>query len=215
MSNQIRFRQPQRLTLMHWVYVLRSDDDDIYVGETTRLFRRWNEHQTGRGGVNTSHGNYETIVAVYNVASNRSFARYISDNFVWRCERYWDDEVDKQDALAIENFITERLLTDRGITRYTIRGGKYLTEEKCEKFCSIKNQHQRDRPLCKCGYPCEVKMKKDKTKIYFVCPVPEWVEGFNVPDKCNFWQEYEPYRKMREELSKPKIDIREVFSEPF
>ena len=27
-----------------------SDDGDIYIGETVRLFRRWNEHQTGRGG---------------------------------------------------------------------------------------------------------------------------------------------------------------------
>lgn len=201
---------------MHWVYVLQSEEGDIYIGETVRLFRRWNEHQTGRGGINTSNGDYNTIIGLYSVANNRSFARFLSDNSVFRCKNYWDDEVDKRDALEIENFITERYLTDIGITRHNIRGGKYTTEERCEEFCFGDRIHERDRPLCKCGYPCEVKIKKDKTKIYFVCPIPDWIEGFTIPEKCNFWKEYEPYRNKLEEMMVPKkVDMNLIFPDPF
>jgi hypothetical protein len=201
---------------MHWVYVLQSEERDIYVGETVRLFRRWNEHQTGRGGINTSNGDYTTIIGLYSVVNNRSFKRFLEDDEVWRCERYWNDEVDKQDALDIENFITERYLTDRGITNYSIRGGKYTTEDRCENFWFGGGTCKKDRPLCKCGYPCEVKIKNDKTKIYFVCPVPDWIEGFTIPEKCNFWEEYKPYRTKREEVMIPKkVDIKLIFPDPF
>lgn len=201
---------------MHWVYVLQSDEDDIYVGETVRLFRRWNEHATGRGGVNTSDGNYNTIIGLYSVVNNRSFARFVEDGAVWRCERYWNDEVEKREGLDIENHITERYLSERGITRYSIRGGKYTTEDRCENFCFGGGICIKDRPLCKCGFPCEVKMKKDNTKIYFVCPIPEWIEGINHPEKCNFWQEYLPYRQKREEAMLPKKpDFNVLFPDPF
>ena len=33
---------------MRWVYILRCEDD--YVGETTRLYRRFWEHQSVNGG---------------------------------------------------------------------------------------------------------------------------------------------------------------------
>ena len=198
---------------MHWVYVLRSSRGDIYVGETVRLFRRWNEHQRGRGGINTSQGDFETIIGAYRVDHNVSFARFLDQGSVWKCERYWDeDEVEKQEALNIENHITERYLIEKGIARHNIRGGKYTTEDRCENFCFGGGTCKKDRPLCKCGFPCEVKMKKDKTKIYFVCPVPEWIEGINRPEKCNFWQEYLPYRQKREELQKPKkVDYNVLF----
>jgi len=48
-------------------------------------------------------------------------------------------------------------------------------------------------------------MKSDKTKIYFTCPVPTWVEGFDTPEKCNFWEEYLPYRNAK--------DLRAVINE--
>jgi len=189
---------------MHWVYVLLSDDGDIYVGETTRLFRRWNEHQTGRGGANTSSGDYNTVIGLYKVSSNRSFRRYLDDRAAWRVERYWDDEVDKYDALEIENLVTERYLVERGITKHDIKGGRYTVESRCETFCfgGGAAAYKKDRPLCKCGYPCEVNLKKDKTKIYFTCPVPDWVEGYDTPEKCNFWEEYSQYR---EEKAVPRL----------
>jgi hypothetical protein len=132
------------------------------------------------------------------------------------CERYWDQEVDKNDGLYIEDIITERYLTDIGQSRISVRGGSYTTEARCEKYWNSGKTCRRDRPLCHCGFPCEVKMKKDKTKIYFVCPVPDWIDGFNAPEKCNFWKEYELYRKIKEELREPpRLDIRAVFADPF
>lgn len=158
-------------------------------------------------------GEYNTVIGLYNVASNRSFRRYISDKSVWRCERYWDDEAGKEEALEIENLITERYLVERGITKFDIKGGRYTIESRCENFCfgTSSKEYEKDRPLCKCGYPCEVKIKNDKTKIYFVCPIPSWVEGFTTPTKCNFWEEYLPYRLQRETVRPKRLTAAEAF----
>jgi hypothetical protein len=164
--------------------------------------------------VNTSTGEYNTVIGLYKVSSNRSFRRYLCDNSVWRCERYWDDEVGKEEALEIENLITERYLADRGITRHDIKGGKYTIESKCERFCEGgAKTYEKDRPLCKCGYPCEVKLKNDKSKIYFICPIPEWVEGFNTPAKCSFWEEYKPFRLQKEYMSLRRPTAVEAFAD--
>ena len=49
-----------------------------------------------------------------------------------------------------------------------------------------------DRPLCKCGMPSEVKLSKDKTKIYHVCAIKNvWVDffkGIDVDEPCDFWK---------------------------
>lgn len=49
-----------------------------------------------------------------------------------------------------------------------------------------------DRPLCNCGMPCEVKLSKDKTKIYYVFAIKNvWNDFFkeiNVDEPCNFWE---------------------------
>ena len=184
--------------MVHWVYVLQSSDTDaIYVGETTRLYRRWHEHSTGRGGVTTSSDNYDTLIGLYNVSHNINFLDYFKDatqhqKHDWKLEHYWNDEVDRSLALEVENHITERYSYDGK----DVKGGKY-----CRDGCSINTANFTvDRPLCKCGLPCEVNLKKDKTKIYFTCPVPVWVDyGYNIPEKCNFWKEYEQYRTLREE----------------
>ena len=39
---------------MHWIYILQCNDGVFYVGETTRLYRRFWEHECGNGGLNTS-----------------------------------------------------------------------------------------------------------------------------------------------------------------
>ena len=40
---------------MRWhVYMLRLQNDSIYVGSTDNLERRWAEHQSGNGGKTTS-----------------------------------------------------------------------------------------------------------------------------------------------------------------
>lgn len=193
---------------MHWVYVLRSSQTGcIYVGESIRLFRRWNEHQTGRGGVNTSEDNYDTIIGAYKVCNNFAFLKYYEDmtkydRFAHRFQTEWGAFEDKQLACQLENHITERYFYERkdNYKWWDICGGKYVTDDRCEDFCCSDkiNNILIDRPLCHCGYPCEVNMKKDKTKIYFTCPVPDWVEGFHHEGKCDFWKEFEQYRKILE-----------------
>jgi len=110
---------------------------------------------------------------------------------------------DKDTALKLENVISEIYLSENGMN---VRGGCYTTETKCRNFCNRRGRdYVKDRPLCHCGYPCEVNIKNDKSKIYFTCPlskVNNWEEfysGLIVPEKCNFWKEYEPFRKMKEE----------------
>ena len=39
---------------MKWVYIFKCEDDHYYVGETSRLYRRFWEHNEGTGGLNTS-----------------------------------------------------------------------------------------------------------------------------------------------------------------
>lgn len=207
---------------MHWVYVLRSSQTGcIYVGETVRLCRRWNEHQTGRGGKNTSEDDYDTVIGAYKVCNNSTFLRYYDDmvnnaRFAYKCQKEWGAEEDKDLALQLENHITERFFYEKRDSRWwDITGGKYTTEERCENFgCSDKiNNVLIDRPLCYCGYPCEINMKKDKTKLYFTCPVPDWIEGFHHEGKCDFWKEFEPYRKILESSTFIKYqDANELFS---
>ena len=186
--------------MVHWVYVLQSSETDaIYVGETTRLFRRWNEHIRGRGGITTSSDNYDTLIGLYNASHNINFLDYFKDAedyqiHDWRLEQYWDDDVDRSLALEVENHITERYSHEGK----RVKGGKY-----CRKGCIIPTTNIRiDRPLCKCGYLSEVKMKNDKTKIYFVCPIADWTnkfDGIKTPSPCDFWKEYEQYRTLKEQ----------------
>lgn len=186
---------------MHWVYVLKSSQSgNIYVGETTRLFRRWSEHRTGRGGVNTSNDEYDTLIGAYKVSGNNSFMRYYDDmmngKYDYKCSTYWGCDEDKQSACELENLITERFASITQHSFYKVRGGKY-----CNQSSNFFSKPKEDRPLCNCGLPCEVNLTKDKTKIYFVCPIPKWCDDYVsliVPNKCEFWKEFEPYRKLRE-----------------
>ena len=98
---------------------------------------------------------------------------------------------------------------------YRVRGGKYTREsldnsmyhakEMCERqnripeslfmttpINRIPEKDIVDRPLCHCGMPSEVKLSKDRTKIYYVCAIKNvWNDFFkiiNVDEPCNFWE---------------------------
>lgn len=187
---------------MHWVYATQSSKTGaIYVGETTRLYRRWNEHMRGRGGVTTSNDDYDRLIGLYSVGPNQIFMSHEKDLKEGRYNRWissnWDTEGDKETACSLENHIT-RMYRSKYKHRnwWNIRGGKYCRHVGILDIDDLR----MDRPFCKCGYPCEVKMKKDETKIYFVCPVPDWTafEGITVPERCDFWEELVEYRILRE-----------------
>ncbi len=61
---------------MKWVYILQCKNNYYYVGETTRLYRRFWEHNKGAGGLNTSTYEPESIIAIYKVSSLSKFFDY-------------------------------------------------------------------------------------------------------------------------------------------
>jgi predicted GIY-YIG superfamily endonuclease len=206
--------------IMHWVYVLKSDDGHIYVGETTRLYRRFNEHQNYRGGVNTSRHNPTQLIGLYSVGNNTSFLRYYYDmihgEYNYKCGHFWGE--DEDDYLAVENLITERYMYENREDEWSkVRGGKYCTSDRCISFYAENLEELKldnltlDRPLCRHGYPCEVNMKTDKSKIYFTCPLSRpnnwqsFYSGLDVEPPCNFWEEFKPYRELREKHSQDWI----------
>ena len=215
--------------MVHWVYVLECEDDYIYVGETTRLFRRFNEHLRNRGGPNTIKHKPHKLIVLYKVNENNSFMKY--RNTIKKGEYnifMLDDWENDGDNLLIENHITERFLYERrenkiygcGAEWYKVRGGKYTRETLDETVASYKSASEKgrffnssnpinfipidtilDRPLCKCSCPSEVKLSKDKTKIYFVCALKNVWGGFcsdlQVNTPCDFWQLYTDDKKVK------------------
>ena len=207
--------------MVHWVYVIECSDKFIYVGETEYLYKRLSQHIQGRGGKNTHIHIPKTLIGLYKVNDNYSFYKYNLakknneyTNFIIK------DWGISGDNLMIENRITERLFYERrnnkeygsGNEWYRVRGGKYVKEELDEIYYSykwasegegrgfhasipiykLKEETIVDRPLCKCGMPSEVKINKDKTKIYFVCAMnnvwKDFYKGINVNQPCDFWK---------------------------
>lgn len=204
---------------MHWVYVLRSSTTgNIYVGETTRLFKRWGQHANGECKT-TRTDDYDTVIGIYSVSHNYAYMcnrdRMLEGYDAWKCKKYWDSDEDKQKALFLEKHIVERYMTDRGILYQKIKGWFYLDNMKCAGFCfgDGKREYKRDRPLCHCSYPCEINMTKDKAKLYFSCPIPTWIEGPEIPDRCNFYQEFTPYKTIMDSYNPFLPPASEIFED--
>jgi len=224
--------------MVHWIYVLECEDDYLYVGETTRLFRRFNEHLRSRGGSNTIKHKPIKLIGLYKVNENYSFLKYrnrIKENEYNRF--ILDDWENEGDNLLIENHITERFLYERrendsygnGSEWYKVRGGKY-TREKLDKIVaayktasekegiiynsrnpiqSIATDSIVDRPLCKCYNPSEVKLSKDKTKIYFICSLKNiWDDFFSdlqINNSCDFRQSYTDDKQVKTQYDIVKV----------
>lgn len=212
----------------HWVYILinqawEEEDETIYVGETVRLYRRFDEHMNGRGCKNTQHfGNYGSVrlVGLYNVAHNDAFEDYHSRvetfeewNSIWDLKwkfKDWRKRVDqnnlgdKQDCdyLMVENLITEMCIYLHKDCDIDVKGGKYT---KDVTYKHKLNTYPKHRPTCKCGYPAEVFLSK-KDEIWFKCAVANatWVEYeneyFSVAEPCDFLQKYDKDMKLRHKL---------------
>ena len=61
---------------MLWIYILQCREEIIYVGQTSRLYRRFWEHDRGEGGVNTSIYKPIKIMAVYKLDIVGKFLDY-------------------------------------------------------------------------------------------------------------------------------------------
>lgn len=200
---------------MHWVYILRCKDDYYYVGETTRLYRRFWEHQGGRGGLNTSTYSPEEIVAIYKVSTICKFMNYNEyvSKIIDSHEMYNSFELinfnnenndDNYDHLCAENNIAECLMMHKKEEWNKIRGGKY-TRLDIEYNCPNNDYIKDLLPLCKCGFPCDIRKNEDNN-LYFRCAKKNMWEGLrekydNYTEPCNFYMEYTKDKQLKQERS--------------
>ena len=193
---------------MYWIYILRCEDNIYYVGQTSRLYRRFWEHQYGKGGVNTSIYTFEKIIAIYKVSNLVKFIDY--NNYVkkiidgywhcdyenWKLQNYNDENdkpMDQTDILDIENNIAECMMMHDKDNWENIRGGKYIRFDCKYKFPN--NEYIKELPLCNCGLPCDVKKHEKKEMLFFRCAKKnmwgKFKEEFDIEDEpCKFYKEY-------------------------
>jgi predicted GIY-YIG superfamily endonuclease len=190
---------------MHWIYILKckSDSDDFYyVGETTRLYRRFWEHADGKGGLNTEVYVPEHTVAIYNVKNILNFINYEQNacNNVTNYYKYarvalenFDLSEDQKYRTDLSHYCAENYIAECLMKRTAnVRGGKYTrfdVDYKAPDTAKIV------LPLCHCKLPCDIH-KKDDDIIYFRCPKKNiWEEmrrNVNTTDEpaCKFYQTY-------------------------
>jgi len=201
---------------MRWIYILKCSDDYYYIGETTRLYRRFWEHQSGRGGTNTSVYRPEGIVAIYKVNTIGKFFEYNdnvedSDNGFGSYNKWnlinFNAETFEYDNLLAENLITECMMINNPKTFKKIRGGKYV---KFIDYPFPSNPSLKDLPLCYCGLPCDIKKNEDKNFLYFRCAKKNMWEGFREQfeieeEPCKFYMEYS--KDKNQKLLQEKKDL--------
>ena len=209
---------------MYWIYILRCEDDIYYVGQTSRLYRRFWEHQDGKGGVNTSIYTSEEIVAIYKVSNIVKFIDY--NNYVkkilsgiwlngyenWKLQKYDQDDYqeNQEGKFEAENNIVECMMVHKKDNWENIRGGKYVRFDCQYKFPN--NEYIKELPLCNCGLPCDVKKHDNKESLFFRCAKKnmwgKFKEMYDIQDEpCKFYREYLTDIELKVEYKK-KVDER-------
>ena len=69
---------------MRWIYILKcrhfeTNEIYLYIGMTERLYRRFWEHFSGKGGINTSVYIPEYVIGLYKVDILGKFLDYINE----------------------------------------------------------------------------------------------------------------------------------------
>ena len=219
---------------MKWVYILKCEDDYYYVGETTRLYRRFWEHYSEKGGVNTYNYKPECIVAIYRVKTVGKFINYninvidtLKNNYTdynqngydkWLLKKFNDDVEYDYNNLEAENNITECLMINNKDNWEKVRGGKYTHFNVNYKFPI--NDYIKELPICKCGIPCDIKKNEDKNYLFFRCAKKNFwdslKEEFDIDEEpCNFYMEYSKDMQFRLEETKKFEDRNKTLKELF
>ena len=208
---------------MRWIYILKCYDEDYnevyYIGQTKRLFRRFNEHNSG-STINTNTYKPHSLIGLYRASKLSNFFRYSSNiltpkeiqkeadymqySFDRRfniCnkkirqirgnfEEEWDEDCNES-IFDIENDIAELMIKEHGLDN--VRGGKYVRFDcnysKPTKF--------KDLPYCSCNLPCDIKQSKDGY-FFFRCPKKNIWKGaasyFGICDNdiqpCKFFKKF-------------------------
>ena len=197
---------------MYWVYILKCQHEIFYVGQTSRLFRRFWEHERGDGGVNTEIYKPIEVVALYKVNVLGNFFKYNrymhdgpNDTFFYKyfnALKLLNNHTDgcEYDKLRIENNIAECMMIHLDNWE-KIRGGRYIRFDI--KYRRPINKYLENLPVCNCKLPCDIKYNAAKQFLYFRCPKKNIWE--NVPmssevKPCTFFQEYTLDKKYRNAL---------------
>ena len=194
---------------MHWVYILRCEGGYYYVGETSRLFRRFWEHEDGIGGLNTATYAPECIVAIYKALTLDKFIKYNENvldaikgetSYHRNAIKQFDEDAYDYDHLKAENNIAECLMLHNSLEWQKIRGGKYTRFDARYKFPD--NDSIKQLPVCNCGLPCDVRKNEQHYHLYFRCAKKNmWVEFremFDIEESpCNFYAEYVTDKPLR------------------
>jgi len=203
--------------MVYWIYVIECEDDYIYIGQTMRLYRRFNEHITcNNGSVNTSRHRPKRLIGLYKVGDNYSFSLYrnsIRNNeYDRRIIYYWgrDEETGKLD---VENHIVEmyKYFKRNNGEWQKVNGGKYTQYKQINPTLKMLVEDINDRPYCYCKYPSEVKLSTDKKTIYFVCSLKniweDFYQGLDAESPCDFFKVYDEdaYVKKRYDLNEAKL----------
>lgn len=212
---------------MYWIYILECENKVLYVGQTSRLFRRFWEHERGVGGVNTSIFKPIRVVAVYKLSTLGNFFYYnkfiydsLSDHnyylyfnnlkYLDRFNKYHD-----YNKLQIENNIAECLMIQ--LDNWTrVRGGMYTRFDK--EYKKPINKYLENLPLCDCNLPCDIKYSKKDKFLYFRCPKKNLWNKVPMNDHskaCKFYKEYTKDIKYREVLLKKREEYRQEIRKLF
>jgi len=215
---------------MRWVYILNCENNYYYIGETSRLYKRFWEHEKGLGGLNTSLHPPRNIVAIYPVNRLGKFFDYtkkISNNdYKLNYNIYFnrggiienfnnDNDCNEYDSLWVENNITEKMMLDNEANWKKIRGGKYVRFNVEYKFPN--NNIVKELPNCNCGFPCDVKKNEENNYLYFRCAKKNmWSkmrEEFGISsESCNFFMKYTKDCQYKIEYEKRKQTIKSFMS---
>ncbi len=216
---------------MRWVYILQCKDGYFYVGETSRLYRRFWEHENGLGGSNTSVFIPEQIVAIYKVATLCKFIdynNYVNNIIDGICHesykgfklRVFDDVCDETqyNNLEAENNIAECLMVHNKETWNKIRGGKYTRFDIEYSFPN--NDYIKQLPLCNCGLPCDVRKNEDKNYLFFRCAKKnmwnKFKEYFDIDEEpCHFFMEYVKDQPLKIEEQNRSKTLKELFKKSY
>jgi hypothetical protein len=157
---------------MHWIYILRCNDNVIYIGETTRLYKRLMEHKNGEGSDTTRKYKPYKLIGLY---------KLIKDGLTFDCPINSDmyktgfiDE-DKSWAIELENKITLMFMKSMNTRWGSVYGGKYHVgyRPKINPSQDIK----LPRPYCKCILPADINIFNNK-KYWRCCKKNSW-DGLN------------------------------------
>lgn len=145
--------------MVHWIYVLKCEDDRIYVGETTKLFKRLYKHVNGQGAKCTKNFEPYSIIGIYNLSKNISFENYKDDNNLIKLSATFN--IDWQEMyrnelsnLDIENYITECFMQKMGDKWWKVRGGKYtkLITDDCDDFSCVSSPNCENNTCNDCVF---------------------------------------------------------------